>query len=108
VYSLTYQDDDLPSHYGWKVSSKISQIRKAFDLVRAGKPIESQPSVKSLAKQASSIARSLDASDRWVDVSDGSRMVGQFKLPSGERYLSSETFSKNLTTLAQFLVASKP
>ncbi|WP_186775943.1 pectate lyase [Rubripirellula reticaptiva] len=108
VYSLTYQDDDLPGHYGWKVSSKLPQIRKALDRTEAGKSIKSQTSLKSLSKQASLIADSLDESDRWVDISDGSRMVGQLKLPSGEPYLSSETFSKNITILSEFLSASKP
>ncbi|TWU54396.1 Pectic acid lyase [Rubripirellula tenax] len=107
TYSLTHDDSDLPGHYSWKIKSKLPQLRKSLDRLRAGQSLESFDSLSTLTKKAVTIVDSLDESKRWVDVSDGSRMVGQFTMASGQRFLSSETFSKNLTTLSQFVGASK-
>ncbi len=105
LYQLTYQDDDLPSHYSWKVSSKIAELRKAYRRVRTGEPTRTASARKSVGERSKLIVDQLDAQGRWVDVSDGSRMVGQFKLPKGETYLSSGTFSENLTLLSEFVLS---
>ncbi len=46
---------------------------------------------------------SLDPQGRWVERYQGERLVGQPKFASGQPYLSSETFSRNLETLAEYV-----
>ena len=61
-----------------------------------------------LAAAAGAAVESLDADGRWVSVADGSRLVGQPRFPVGFRYLSSETFARNLSGLAAYLSAVSP
>lgn len=106
VYSLTYDDSNLPSHYAFKIKSKIESLEKKWEIAKAGESINRTTSAKTLAKRALPIIESLDSVGRWVDTSDGSKLLGQTKLPRGQAYLSSETFSNHLTTLADYVIAS--
>ncbi len=101
-YELTYDDADVPSHYGWKVSSHLDRLRAEHDRLAAGRPAPSSNGRPS-AKQVSAILAALDESGRWVSEPDGSPLVGQPKFRQGERYLSSEVFSRNLTTLSRYV-----
>jgi hypothetical protein len=64
-------------------------------------------SISELTDQAAQAVKQLDSEGRWVNTFAGERLVGQPKFADGDRYLSSEVFSKNLTTLAEFLEATK-
>ncbi|MDV6029112.1 MAG: pectic acid lyase [Phycisphaera sp. RhM] len=103
VYELSYDDSDLPSHYGWKTESQLAQLGKQFQRVRGGLAPESEFSQRDLAKQAQQIIAALDAQRRWVSTFDGQRLVGQAKMPLGTPYLSSAVFSQNLSVLAAFV-----
>ncbi|MCA9133072.1 MAG: pectic acid lyase [Planctomycetales bacterium] len=105
-YHLTYKDDRLPDHYGWKTSSNVVQLRQALATVRSryGQR-EAEPSAASLAEEVRAVLDDLDAQGRWIRYSNGQRLVGQLRLPEGEAYLSSAVFSENVTTLANFLQA---
>jgi hypothetical protein len=101
-YFLTYDDAQLPDHYGWKVSSRLSEIERRYQEMQqmpADARIASVPEAPSVAR----IVAELDDRGRWVSVYAGERIVGQAKFNVGERYLSSETFAENLTSLADFL-----
>lgn len=102
-YSLTYDDSNLPKHYGWKVASRIAEIEAKYGALAAGERLPDAP----LPTEASvrEIISKLDDRGRWVSTYKGERLVGQAKMPIGAEYLSSEVFSRNLTTLSEFLLA---
>lgn len=107
VYTLTYDDSNIPSHYSWKTKSKVPKLQRAFTAVREqlGKDIR-VPTAGSLAAEASRIVRDLDQQGRWLATADGSRLAGQTKFANGEQFVSSELFNENLQKLAAFVRAS--
>lgn len=106
TYTLTYDDSNLPSHYGWKTPARMETLGRQYARLRAGKsPVEPSTS-RQLAQRASEAISTLDGQGRWVSTFDGERLVGQAKMPIGTRYLSSQVFSDNLTALSQFVAAS--
>jgi PelA/Pel-15E family pectate lyase len=106
-YSLTYDDSRLPSHYGWKTEARIDTLEKNYRRLKAGATPTESVSIPDLTNQAAQIVKQLDSEGRWVSTFAGERLVGQPKFANGDRYLSSEVFSKNLVLLAEFLEATK-
>ncbi len=102
-YELTYDDSNLPDHYGWKTASKLRELGQQFERARVSQPIAKAGSPKALTQRATAIVNALDDQGRWVDEFDGQRLVGQAKMALGEKYLSSQTFSDNLTILSEFI-----
>jgi PelA/Pel-15E family pectate lyase len=101
-YTLTYDDGDLPQHYGWKVASRLNGIERDYKAARTGQGREQDDS----AERAAEVRRVLDALDdqaRWISAFDGEPLVGQPKFSPGERYLSSGVFSRNLELLSAYL-----
>jgi PelA/Pel-15E family pectate lyase len=126
-YSLTYDDSDLPDHYGWKVDSRLDAIDREYRQVaaRGGEapngaarggaarggaaregaaregeaPAESPPT----ADQVRAIIAALDDQGRWISKYSGERLVGQPKFKSGEAYLDSAVFVRNLESLAAYV-----
>jgi hypothetical protein len=106
VYSLTYDDTNLPSHYGWKQNTDVDQLEKEFAGLRAGQTSSaSKPAPKNLDAKVRQIIASLDAEGRWVSTYAGERLVGQPKFATGFRYLNSDVFNRNVETLSEFLGA---
>ncbi len=103
AYVLTYSDDKLPDHYGWKTASKLEQLKQQFIAAKNHRPHNDQRKQDQLDQQAELIVKALDSEGRWVDHFNGQRLVGQAKMPIGQAYLSSETFSNNLTLLSKFI-----
>ncbi len=99
-YTLTYDDSKLPAHYGWKTESRIEQLEKNYELLKAGKSI---PQPKRDEVEIRKILSSLDSKGRWISTFDGKRLVGQAKMPIGEKYLASAVFSSNLTQLSELI-----
>ncbi|MEM1067499.1 MAG: pectic acid lyase, partial [Planctomycetota bacterium] len=103
VYELTYDDSNLPSHYSWKTSARLLKLREMYQRATAGQSPLSTRTRRQLTKQSEQIISNLDPSGRWASRFDGTRIVGQLKLPVGTPYLSSGVFSENITTLADFI-----
>ena len=100
-YSLTYDDADLPSHYGWKATSRLDAIEARFQRTRTRtQPI--QPA-RTSEKQARAIIDALDSQGRWINRFAGEPLVGQPKFQPREQYISSATFSENLSALSDYL-----
>ncbi len=97
-YSLTYDDRDLPNHYGWKIVSRLDAIEAALKKHDA-KP----PTAKSLEVRVREIIRSLDADARWISTHDGAPLVGQPPFKAGQRYVGSEVFSRNVELICAYL-----
>lgn len=99
-YTLTYSDANLPDHYGWKVTSRLEGIESAYRQATAGATPERTPGRAEVEAEARRVLARLDDEGRWVSRYSGERLVGQPKLTAGERYLATEEFSRNLSSLA--------
>lgn len=103
VYQLTYDDSNLPSHYGWKTNSHVDQLQKKYQALLSNLKPNSRPkSVK--PNEVLKILQSQDDQGRWISIHDGQKLVGQAKLPLKAKYLSSAIFSKNVTVLSEYLI----
>jgi len=93
-YEITYDDDDLPSHYGFTVSSKLDAIER--DLARVHDPVKppSPPDAAALGPQAARILASLDARGAWVEEASMPGAKGKLSV------IDSATFIRNLRSLA--------
>lgn len=106
VYSLTHDDSDLPSHYGWKNAPRLEEIKDGWRAVFAGKTWPPPPSPPRAA-EVSALVDALDEQGRWISEFGGELLVGQPKFREGESYLSSEVFTRNFRMLARWLEGGK-
>ncbi|QDT92115.1 pectate lyase [Gimesia algae] len=102
-YSLTYDDSDLPRHYGWKIESKLPQLQREYNLLKTGKQQSTKAGQRELSAQVKTILNNLDPQARWISTSTGERLVGQPRFPVNSKYIASEVFSENLQTLSAYL-----
>lgn len=104
-YRLVYTEDDLPTHYSFQGGYGISGLFTAYErLQREGRqrilaeqerpptPAELRQRAKALEPQVERIIASLDEQGRWVE----------------KGMLFSQTFARNVETLAEYLRCSKP
>lgn len=106
VYSLTYDDSDLPSHYGWKTEPQLGKLEDMYrEVKQTGKLSANSPERRNLASPVRKVLKSLDDQGRWISTYDGERLVGQPKFRPGDPYLSSAVFSENLELLSKYLRA---
>jgi PelA/Pel-15E family pectate lyase len=79
-YELTYDDSDVPTHYGWKVSANLDRIEKLYQDAKAGvaQP-ERKPDAKRLEADVRRVVKELDADGRWVTTYRADKLVGQPK-----------------------------
>jgi PelA/Pel-15E family pectate lyase len=107
-YSLTYDDTNLPDHYGWKVGSRLERIEKSYTELKAGRPAPPTPVAGAeLEKRVRIALQELDAEGRWVTTYERERLVGQPKFTLGDRYLSSAVFSRNVELLSTYLATAR-
>lgn len=103
-YQLTYDDSKLPSHYGWKNQSRVSELRKTYSFVmKTGRLPEEEFSEKEWIERVGEVRSSLDDHGRWISRYSGESLVGQPRFRDGEEYLNSAVFSRNLKTLSEAL-----
>jgi PelA/Pel-15E family pectate lyase len=106
TYEVTYSDEDMPTHYGFKVSSKAESLTKEYERVKAQPPEKlaknlGKPKMSDkLAADAKEIIAALDEQGRWLDT----RSMKYVKAPV-KRTIECETFVRNVETLAKFLRA---
>lgn len=107
VYTLTHDDSRLPGHYGWKMPARLRELEQRFEKFRRGRPAgDKSASVAEMAADARRILSSLDDQGRWVSTFDGERLPGDQNFRRGDRYIGSDVFSRNLTTLSDYLDAT--
>lgn len=86
-YRLTFDDTNLPQHYGWKIESRIADLEKP---IAAAKP------------DVQKILRELDAEGRWISTfAEGMRLVGNPKFKPGQQFIASEVFNRNIEALSE-------
>jgi hypothetical protein len=106
-YSLTYEDSDLPDHYGWKIASRLEAIVAEYQsLVNTGQSLKREPTLAESRQNARKIIAALDADGRWISTFGGEPLVGQPKFKTGDRYISSAVFAQNIETLAALVRSS--
>lgn len=71
-YELTYDDDDLPTHYSFQLDSKVSQLRKRYKVLtgNASTSPDAQIAIKAATSPSNTAVRrvidSLDARGAWI------------------------------------------
>jgi hypothetical protein len=112
-YELTYSDDDLPTHYGFKVSSGLAGIAREYERLKNLDPAELQKPARaarpqlsaSLKAQTKAVLSALDEQGRWIEVG---RLRSQGSDDPTRRIIQTQTFIKNVGILSQYLAATKP
>ncbi|HUQ71919.1 MAG TPA: pectate lyase [Planctomycetaceae bacterium] len=111
TYELTYSDVNLPTHYGFQVSSNLDKLQQRYDEVSRWTPAkvqaerEKKPGVSkgsSLEKRVQQIIAAQDSRGAWVE--DG-KFKHHGKGDGTTRVISSATFIKNVDALSQYLAA---
>lgn len=104
-YALTYDDSKLPSHYGWKSESRLTELKRRNERLSV-----KQPASMSTPVSQTDVQRAIDGLDeqgRWVSTYQGELLVGQPKFETGAKYISSEVFSRNLVLISEYLRANR-
>lgn len=102
TYSLTYDDSDLPDHYGWKRESRLKAISEAYT---SGSNKSNNKALTISDAEVRGILQSVDKEGRWISNYQGERLVGQPKFKQNDPYLSSAVFSENVEKLSAYLSA---
>ena len=112
TYELTYDDSDLPTHYGFKQDGKLDQLRREYEGVtkltekelvarRDSKPSRPKSSA-GLEAQVKKLIDSLDDRGAWVE--DG-QLRYHGKSDPTRRVIDSSTFIRNIGALSRYLAA---
>jgi PelA/Pel-15E family pectate lyase len=110
-YELTYEDSDLPTHYGFKVGgSGIEKLQSEYQELAQAKSTE-KPSLKRLkpekltsdiARTAEKVSKQLDERGAWVE--EG-RMKDYGDHDTTRQIITCKTFIKNIRDLARYASA---
>lgn len=128
-YDFSYDDRNLPAHYGWKQPTRIDQLQAEFaamgkgpaepvrleqEFTREGRLVSVPPGraeapVAELAREVRAVLDALDSEGRWITIHDGrARLIGQPKFEPGFRYLGSHVFNYNVQILSRYIAATRP
>ena len=113
TYELTYSDADMPTHYSFKVSSRISRIERELDRIRkTGREALVEEKKKTWSgmideedqARLTAIVESLDEKGRWLE-------EGRIRLPDDGRdttqLISSRTFVRNMRRLTRYIALTR-
>lgn len=113
-YQLTYSDDDMPTHYGFKTGNSLDEIAKAYDKRKtngspgAAKPLTSPKRAPRLStklkQQAAAVIVAQKENGAWIEPA---RQRNRSHIPAEAPCINCRTFSNNIVTLARFIAASK-
>ncbi len=111
-YEMTYDDSDMPTHYGFKVGNGLDAISRQFervsqltaeDLAKLRAPAPDKAKVtRQLEEQVRQLIAALDERGAWVE--DG-RLRYHGDADDTRRVIDSTTFIKNLGVLSRFVGA---
>ena len=128
-YEFSYEDKDLPSHYGWKQPQHLDELTRHYEALKNGRrpsprvaqrvtpggklftvwrdEPEATRTAAKLEPEVGQILKALDAQGRWMTVYDGkTRLVGQPKFDQGFRFLASNVFNYNVQILSDYITAT--
>ena len=108
-YVLTYDDSDMPTHYGFKVGSKLARLREHYETALKAPPgggpiwttLRSPPKPNaSLNREASKLAEALDSRGAWLE--DGA-LKAKGNDTRSQSIITTKTFTQNVRTLSRFV-----
>ena len=108
-YLVTYDDGNLPTHYAFKVGSRLARIEREYASVKetasSGRREGEAPAEprRPSDDEVRRIIAALDDQGRWISTPGRDRMVGQPRFGPNEPFVASAVFSQNLTALARYL-----
>ncbi len=106
TYELTYDDSNLPTHYGFKAKPRVGKIEKHYqELKQTGKFKKSVSNLKTLTRDAERIVSELDDEGRWLSDDKGKPVTAATHLKGQTSVISSELFSRNLERLSEYMSA---
>jgi len=76
IYSLTYDDSKLPSHYAFKINSGLGKIRREYERLEHEGPLAPPPANRPGDGKVRTILDALDDRGRWITTYDGTRLSG--------------------------------
>ncbi|MGY8642083.1 MAG: pectate lyase [Verrucomicrobiales bacterium] len=104
VYSLTHDDSNLPSHYGWKNDAQIVHLEATLAAIYDRKPLPDPVfPPESPDPSVAKIISELNADGAWISTFAGEPLSGQPKFQTGEKYIHSGVFSRNMELLSAHL-----
>jgi len=111
-YELVYRDDDLPTHYGFKVGNKLDRLEREYRRLSERGPSQSfeisaprAPGMSdSLRQRASQVISALDKRGAWVEAGELRNFSGDEQVG---RVIDTRTYIKNISTLADFIAAAQ-
>jgi hypothetical protein len=113
-YELVYNDSDLPTHYGFKVASRVEQLQRQYDELsklspdalarRRNRSPESPRITPSLENQVRQVIAALDQRGAWVE--EG-KLRYHGKADDTTRIIDSATFAKNVDFLSRYLAVGR-
>ena len=106
VYSPTFDDSNLPDHYGWKTTPELNSIKSAYRAATNGEAPDSVFESPVTADLVKAILGSLDSKGRWLSLYAGERLTGQPKFAKGEMYINSAVFAENVESLSRYLIVA--
>ena len=112
-YVLTYDDSDMPTHYGFKVGSKLDRLRADYETALKAPPgsgqiwttLRSPPKPNAgLNQDARELVEALDSRGAWLE-------TGELKATGNDdreqKIITTRTFATNLRTLSRFVGSMK-
>jgi uncharacterized Ntn-hydrolase superfamily protein len=110
-YELTY-NDDMPTHYAFKVSHALDRIEQQYRRLASMDPKQLKPQFTKrperpsprVVEQVKGVIAALDSQGRWVE--DGRLRYHGDSDPT-RRIIDCETFITNVHILSDYLVATK-
>ncbi|MDP1798401.1 MAG: pectate lyase, partial [Planctomycetaceae bacterium] len=115
-YALTYEDNDLPTHYGFQLGSRVDNLQQRYNTVikrseaeisKLRQTVTRPPTVSSLEPRVKEILSAQDERGAWIETG---RLKYHGKKDATTQVISSDTFVRNLDTLSTYLsvVGAKP
>ena len=101
-YVLTYSDTDVPTHYSFKVGSRLDSIDREWQRLRSLPADELQPrhtvttpvkGSRRIQERAQSVTRQIDSRGAWVE-------SGRMRHADSVELIDMRTFARNLKLLA--------
>ena len=110
--ALAVDDGDLPTHYGFKVGSKLDAIAKEYERVKnlpGAEKKEPRPATRgkpsaSQIAEVNKVLAALDEKGRWVE--DG-RLRSHGPDDPTRRIIDIRTFIRNVGVLSNYLAATR-
>ncbi len=116
-YKLTYDDSDMPTHYGFKLGTKVDTLQAEYDRLAStawdklppGKPwlslpMKSKGPSEAQRREVEQLIGTLDPQGRWLVPA---KFAGDGKPTGVEQMIATETFIKNVTSLARYLAVAR-